>query len=81
MFDCTATHSNMSCVLPTAHLLTPEPSTACQVPSQVQFVPNERFVTDMSGCHVYLATAHSTQHLRVLTCYGYRGPTGTLAAI
>ena len=36
MFDCTATHTEMSCVLPTPHLLIPEPSTACHVPSHVK---------------------------------------------
>ena len=36
MFDCTAPHSNMSCVVPWPHLLTPKPSAACDVPLQVK---------------------------------------------
>ena len=36
MFDCTVAHTKMCCVPPAPHLLTPEPSTACHVPSHVK---------------------------------------------
>ena len=36
MFDCTAPHSNMSCVVPTPHLLTPQPCAACRYPLPVK---------------------------------------------
>ena len=55
--DCMGAHSMMPCVRPTSLRPAPAAPEARDVPSQLAIAHCERFVTEMSTCHLYLASA------------------------